>query len=282
MESLQEQIDLKSLLSFQDKPWTEMSKWALAVILAYSLLYLYSGSRVKGWWRRENILFFKDGTHIPLRPFLGTSVSQSSVEASEVTPIFHRHPEILELGAILLEIHLGQRLESFFEDGRAITTNNDLWFSACAVFVKEKHEIISLAYRNAIEACLTPATFANTDSDVQKLRSVLFQSIVRPLEEELARTFQERLNPNDLDEEAAEKCDLALSMPSSNPRSTNSSPSVQRQQDDLYVTSHYNAVLPLQPAGHAKTDQTQEGREIGAKDPALFFKEKNQGNDVGR
>lgn len=259
-----------------------MSKWTLAVILAYSLLYLYSWSRVKGRWRRENILFFKNGTHIPLRPFLGTSVSQSSVDTSEDTPRFHRHPEILELGVILLEIHLGQRLESSFEDGRAITTNNDLWCSACAVYRKEENKILSLVYRKVIEACLSPATFAETDSDVQKVRSVLFQSVVRPLEEELARNFQDQLNTDDLDKEAAENRDLALSMPCSNRQSTNSSRFVQRRQDDLNVTSHYNAVLPLQPAGHAKAEQTQEGREIGAKAPELFDKEKNQGNDVGR
>ena len=206
------------------------------------------------------------------------------MEASKDKFRFHRHPEILELGVILLEIHLGQRLESFLKDGRDITTDNDFYWSAWEVYKKEEHQIISLVYRKAIQACLTPATFAGTDSDsdVQKLRSVLFQSVVRPLEEELARNFQDLLNPDDLDEEAAKKCDLALSMPSSNRRSTSSSRSVERRQDDLHVTSHYNAVLPLQPAGHAKTDQTQEGRGIGAKDSELFGKEKNQGNDVGR
>ncbi|RSL95725.1 hypothetical protein CEP52_011907 [Fusarium oligoseptatum] len=275
-ESLQEEIDLKSLLSFQDKPWTQPSKWALAVILAYSLLYLYGGSRITGRWRRENILFFKNGTHIPLKPFLGTSVSQSSIEASGATITLHRHPEILELGVILLEIHLGQRLESFLEDGRDITTNNDFYLSAWEVYIKQKHQIISVEYRKAIEGCLSPATFAGTDSDIQKLRSVLFQSVVQPLEKELARTFRELLDPNDLDEEAAEKCDLAFSMPSSNRRSNNSNPT-QRRRDDLPVTSHYNT----EPAGLAKRYKTQGGCEIGARDPKVLGEEENEDIDQG-
>ncbi|RSL83722.1 hypothetical protein CEP51_004336 [Fusarium floridanum] len=82
-----------------------------------------------------------------------------------------KHPEILELGVILLEIHLGQRLESFLEDGRDITTNNDFYLSAWEVYIKQKHQIISVEYRKAIEGCLSPATFAGTDSDIQKLRS---------------------------------------------------------------------------------------------------------------
>ncbi|RMJ18506.1 hypothetical protein CDV36_001784 [Fusarium kuroshium] len=276
-ESLQEEIDLKSLLSFQDKPWTQPSKWALAVILAYSLLYLYGGSRITGRWRRENILFFRNGTHIPLKPFLGTSVSQSSIEASGATITLHRHPEILELGVILLEIHLGQRLESFLEDGRDITTNNDFYLSAWEVYIKQKHQIISVEYRKAIEGCLSPATFAGTDSDIQKLRSVLFQSVVRPLEKELARTFRELLDPDDLDGEAAEKCDLALSMPSSNRRSNNSN-STQRRRDDLPVASHYNTEL----AGLSQPYKTQERCEISARGPRVFGEEENEDTDVCR
>ncbi|KAH7022272.1 hypothetical protein EDB80DRAFT_4793 [Ilyonectria destructans] len=265
-ESLQEHIDLKSLLSFESKPWNLQSKWLLAVTLAYGLFYLYDGPRVK--WRRENILFFKDGTHIPLRPFVSTSVSQSCEEATDDGPRFHRYPEIVELGVILLEIHLGQSLESFSKDGRDITTDTKIWGRACLVYRKEAHRIESVQYRKAIEACLTPGTFAEIDSDVQKLRSVLFQSVVRPLEEELARNFQDVLNPDNLDEEA-EKCDLALSVPFSNRRSTSSSRCVRRRQDDLHVTSHYNAVLSLQPAGHAKADQTLVTSELTSLQPLL-------------
>jgi hypothetical protein len=271
------QVDLKSLLAFEGKPWTQLSKLALAVILAYSLLYLCTIPPVNGRWKGENIIFFKDGTHIPLQAFLRASRAQRSEQGTESNEAadevqMHRYPEILELGVILLEIHLGRRLPCFHND-QGITNNNIIWASACEAYVKEKCQFISLKYRDAIEACLSP-TFTETGSDVRNLRSELFKRVVRPLEEELVRNFPDLVDPDNLDKEVAEKCNLALSTP------TNMGRSMRCQQSMVH---DYDAVPLPQPVGYLKVSQAQEGRKLNTGcSERLLNEERNEGESVVR
>ncbi|KAK6443771.1 hypothetical protein FP744_10000019 [Trichoderma asperellum] len=246
-----EQINLMRLLSSEDKQWTELSKWTLAVILAYSLLYLYTSPSARAQWRRENIIFFRHGARIPLQPLFRTSQPQQRERKADDVLRFHNYPEILELGVILLEIYLGKRLQFFLNDDY-IKSYNDFYLSAWEVYVKQQNQIISLAYRNAIESCLAPATFNMAESDNLQLRSLLFQRVVRPLEEELMRNFQEQLDFDDLDKEAAEKCNLTLSMAASNYQSADSGRNVQ-----------HLPVVPEPPLQYP----AQEGRKADVRAP---------------
>jgi len=207
--SLRQQVNLKTLLASPDKDWTELAKITLAVILSYSLFYLYGGSWVKERWSRRNIVFFGDGTHIPLRPFLASDPQKLG------GPLYnpdgqHKYPEFLELGVILLEIHLGKKLDSFLKLKTDISNYDDLWFEASRAFRMRRLHIMSTVYRNAIEKCLKPDFSVSGTCDDQKLRGSLFNEIVKPLEAELEKSFQEYISLESLDEDAEKIIDLAL------------------------------------------------------------------------
>lgn len=209
-DSLLEEVNLKAILASPEKRWPETAKWALAVILAWSLHHLYGGPWVRGGWSRENIVFFRSGSRIPLRPFLGVSDIQKCKDPKpgEVFSL-HRYPEILELGVILLELHLGQRLEDFLDLDRELSGARDFFLHAMKAFACQKEHIFSLRYRNAIDACLRPDPKLGMNPTIQDVRALLFQYVVKPLEEELTSNFKEWFSPGSLDEQA-EKYDLAL------------------------------------------------------------------------
>jgi len=60
-ESLQGQIDLKSLLSLKDRRWNRETRCALAVLLAYTLLYLYGGPISRVFGSGKTLVFFTTG-----------------------------------------------------------------------------------------------------------------------------------------------------------------------------------------------------------------------------
>jgi hypothetical protein len=209
-ETLQDQIDLKSLLSVVDKNWSLESKWATAVLLAYGLLYLHGGTNFRGRWRRENIFFFHNGSQIRLQPFFGnpilTAPDGRSKSVGSVT--FHPHPDILMLGVILLEIYLGQRLEMFLNLENDMMDVNEFYLAAWEAFDSQQiRSIPSKRHLQAIRACIHVGTFENLGRDSAKMRSELFRHVIRPLEEEIVRSFP-TLDVKRLDEVAAMKCTL--------------------------------------------------------------------------
>lgn len=217
-DSLREEIKLKAILASPEKRWPETIKWALAVILAWSLHHLYGGPWVRGGWSRENIVFFRSGSRIPLRPFLGVSDIQAHKEhlSGEVFSL-HRYPEVLELGVILLELHLGKRLEDFLGLKRELYGARDFFLHAMKAFACQKEHIFSLRYRNAIDTCLRPDPKLGPSPTMEDVRALLFHYVVKPLEEELTSNFQEWFSAGSLDEQA-EKYDLAVGwhLPSQN------------------------------------------------------------------
>lgn len=137
----------------------------------------------------------------------------------------HRYPEVLELGVILLELHLGQRLEDFLGLKRELSGARDFFLHAMKAFACQKKHIFSLRYRNAIDTCLRPDPKLGSNPTMQDVRMLLFQYVVRPLEEELTSNFKEWFSLGSLDEQA-EKYDLALGwhLPSQKPGKSASMP----------------------------------------------------------
>lgn len=144
-----------------------------------------------------------------MRPFLGVSTLQSKRNSrqSEIVSL-HRYPEILELGVILLELHLGKRLEDFLGLDRELVTIKDFFMHAIKAFVSQKEHMFSIRYRNAVDTCLRPDPKLGPNATLQDVRVMLLQHVVRPLEDELMSNFQEWFSTGSLDEQA-EKYDLA-------------------------------------------------------------------------
>lgn len=225
-DSLREEVKLKDILASPQKRWPETAKWALAVIFASSLHHLYGGSWTSGVWSRESIIFFRSGSCIPLRPFLGISDKKTQKDKNpNQTFSLHRYPELLELGVILLELHLGQRLEDYLGLKRELAGATDFFLHALKAFASQKEHIFSLRYRNAIDTCLRPDPKLGPNPSMQDVRGLLFQHVVRPLEEELTSNFQEWFSAGGLDEQA-EKYDLAVGWHIPGQRGVNTSSSV--------------------------------------------------------
>lgn len=208
----QEEKNLKSLLASQAKDWTVMAKFTLALILSYSLFYFYGGSWVKGRWSRKNIVFFEDGKHFPLRPFLSSDPQRLDGPFHELEG-YHNYPEILELGVTLLEIHLGQRLESYLGLEEDISEQNELHAQASKIFKNKKQDFASGVYRDAIEKCLRPDFSISGTCNEQMLRDSLFKDIVEPLEIVVGATFQEFISVETLDADAEQKISLGFDKP---------------------------------------------------------------------
>jgi hypothetical protein len=189
-----------------------IAKMTLPVFLAYSIFYLYGGSWARGGWKRENIVFFAEGNDIPMRPFLRVPPPSSDASTSSGDEMsFHRFPEFLELGVMLLEIHFGQSLEAMLGKEEEIVTVNDYFAAASEIYEKRKLDIISRGLRHAIESCLKPdfnMDLGMEDPDDDELRSKIFETVVHPLEEELERAFQDFISVDSLDDEASTKIRL--------------------------------------------------------------------------
>lgn len=199
-----------------------MAKMTLSVILAYSMFYLYGGSWAKGTWKRENIVFFADGNAIPMRPFLKVPPPSDGDEGprGDDDMSFHRYPEFLELGIMLLEVHFGQSLETMLGRDQSIESVDEYFAAASEVYDKKKFDIISRGLRHAVESCLKPdfgIDLGMEDPDNDELRSKIFESVVQPLEEELERAFQEFISIDSLDEQASVKIQLPLQKPNPGP-----------------------------------------------------------------
>ncbi|UKZ79369.1 hypothetical protein TrVFT333_007120 [Trichoderma virens FT-333] len=150
---------------------------------------------------------------------------------------YHKYPEFLELGVILLEIHLGQKLESYLGYESDISNYNDLWCKARDVFKEIETDISSHEYREAIEKCLMTNFSISGRCDGQALRDSLFNDIVKPLEAYVETNFKQFISVELLDEEAEEKINLGS------------------ETYDMYrhpISEITKAVAP--PSGHHLTD----------------------------
>lgn len=226
---LSHSISLGDILASDTRDLNEMAKLVLALILSYSLFYLYGspwlGPQNAAEWSRDKIIFFmKDGKDgkVPLRPFLRSDLPFNSPEASNVdgeagddddTP-FHPYPILVGFGIILLELHMGCTLESFLGLTEPLLSVDDKWARACDVFNQRKPFIPGQKYRNAIETCLDTQFGAGDDDlsgrwtgedeeDIEQLRHQIFSKVVSPLQDELEYGFGAFIKSDDLDKEAA-------------------------------------------------------------------------------
>jgi hypothetical protein len=229
-------ITLETLLRTRNKRWTGTGQFTLGLILAYSLFYLYGGRWAKGRWGRKTIIFYEHDRKIYPKPFLCSAPDKLNGPARGDDSM-HKFPEILELGIILLEIHIDQDLSSYLDlDPIAETeTSDELLLRASLVFEAEKQRMASPFYRDAIEWCLE--VYHDFDKDgkdmaFQGLRTALFEQVICPLECEIRRTFSQWVSVDHLDEdEEAERIDLA-------PKSASKKGSLRRPHDTTADYKH--------------------------------------------
>ncbi|CAI4213299.1 unnamed protein product [Parascedosporium putredinis] len=193
------QVDLKTLFSRDSVAWSPLPQLILGVLLSYSLVYMCGEDKTHNVWGPRNIFLFQQGKEIPLRLFVGKP-AQARVDLPHSDLLqFHGYPRVLELGAILLQIHLGQKIETFLglkEDlklGYDLPRQelNTLYLKVTQAFTKGKDRIESFAAREAIDVCLSNSwhPHPNYPLTIQEIRNTLLTKVVRPLEDELRKCF---------------------------------------------------------------------------------------------
>ncbi|KAK8072093.1 pfs domain-containing protein [Apiospora saccharicola] len=207
VDTLRSEKTLKYLLDDSPKErWAqaEVSRIVLGLMLAKNLHYFYGSTWIETGWSRDKIFFLEEGAQVPLRPFFGTSTPQIKPDNPAVTAFWHRYPEILELGAILLEMKIGEPLERFLDLKYTLRDIDDYFKKATNVFDRQKDHIFSVAYKNAIETCLRPNfKLSPGNGSSYDVRSMLFEHVVKPLQKEVMGRFPENFKPDQFDERAA-------------------------------------------------------------------------------
>lgn len=192
-------VDLNGLLASTKQSLTIYTKWSLAMRFTYGLLYLYESSKEKNIWTKNNIVFFGDLEPDPLHPFFKMSASAGNVEHSRTKLSFHKCSESLNLGIMLLELHIERTIDDYLDDGKETKTTNEAFFRSWKVFKLVEATIESGPYRNAIRSCLRNETFAEVDQDVDKWREIFFRDVIQPLEIEMTRSFRPLMSLTNLD-----------------------------------------------------------------------------------
>ncbi|KAI1735420.1 hypothetical protein F4680DRAFT_435188 [Xylaria scruposa] len=193
-----EEYNLLDLLT--EMNWTEVGKIALAMQLVHALAYYYESGWLSGRWQQANICFFRWGSRIPCKPWLKISLPDST-KRTATGSVGRTSPQLLELGVVLLELQLGQSLDSFLEK-RPAKNALERWGYATTTFYTKLNRgssILSRQYRHAIEFCLNPRRELKEPSVI---REAIYDEVMLPLEQAILESS--------LENEALEALDLGL------------------------------------------------------------------------
>jgi len=217
-ESFHRQVTLTELLSHEadQSRFTYMSGMVLSLTLAYSFYHLLGESWSEGLWRRDNVLLFADTeSRIPLRVFLQHRKTNNLTSVVETHPDSNivSQPDLVELGGMLLEIYFKKSLSKILQ--KEIKVGNSETFSAVSeVLVQKKADIPLAGLYKAVKTCLTPTTSRGEarmgEGEKEKLRMLVFNGVIQPLEKDLEDSYGSDLVLRNLDDEAPTKILLQL------------------------------------------------------------------------
>ena len=181
-------------------------KRILAVILAHGLLQFAESPWMSREWNSENIFFLhqpKDGKLPDIhRLYISAKFDDAQIPQSEQSPgekpittqhAFFRHPSIIDLGILLLEIETGETMRPAIEDCDPKTGRPNMYTAwTTAVKLLNSPEIRASVYqdfRSVIEACLEPQKFLPEGLGFNDagFREKVYEMIVAPLEDELVK-----------------------------------------------------------------------------------------------
>ncbi|KAF1985820.1 subtilisin-like protein [Aulographum hederae CBS 113979] len=214
-------ISLGQLISSGASGLGDKVKRVLAVLLSYGVLHHYGGSWLDPSWGRDDILFIRSASAIPLRPYMFTRLKKPQRKSASIKstgdpddldpddfPI-HPYPDLVTLGILLLELHNGKPLEVLaIELGIEEEQNvNAKWSMADEVLQKIRIDLPD-NYLDAVTACLDPNFGSNSETEDiddisdEDFRRLIYTEIVKPLEDELDQGFGKTISVDDLDNAA--------------------------------------------------------------------------------
>jgi hypothetical protein len=188
-------VTLKMLLESAQK-LSKKQKSILAVILAYSLLYLSESSWLGREWTKDDVCFCYSadkGVDVG-RPYLSAEFAApgSLATADEET---HVAPSLLGFGIILIELETGKPIESFWteedlDDGKKNPYSNRT--AAYRLVAAEEEWDVYQRIRRAASACIL-RTFLTTNPGACEtelsFQQAIYSNVVAPLEQELLHGY---------------------------------------------------------------------------------------------
>ncbi|KAK4159909.1 hypothetical protein QBC43DRAFT_326320 [Cladorrhinum sp. PSN259] len=170
----------------------------LAYILAKAVWYYYDSQWTSMGMTKDFVYFMgetlEDEVVYFCKPYLSTQLQPQNGQTTEyrqVVGMMHRYPRILALGAMLVEIATGQRLEMEGHPAQwdPRTANQQLLSLKKQLEDGEFHEDCQFPrYKAAVNKCLDPMLFRhapfnprNPTENLQERRSIIQKEIVDPL-----------------------------------------------------------------------------------------------------
>jgi hypothetical protein len=166
------------------------SKIMLAVLVAYSVLYLSGTSWLPVGWDKSyfRVLKVGDMSSFVLRPLLASRICSNLSSPRKAPGRIHKHPDLLQLGIMLLEIMLKEPIEDIRKDedidldGREADTN---YFAANRTLDDNGWDVHE-GYRSAVTACLHwDVPLKGPPYDDLEYSLYVYDNVLKPLEGEL-------------------------------------------------------------------------------------------------
>jgi hypothetical protein len=209
-------VSLEQFLTTNPRYLNEKTKRILAILLSYAVLHFYGTPWLQPSWGSSNIIFFQTkSSAIPLRPFLqtilrscnnaefpdhGRGANEDLDDDSADPDDFVEHhpcPPLVTLATVLIEVYLATPFKMLAERYNVDLANTEdggpqylevlQVFEACQSEIPENSQ-----FRSAVDSCLKSGLWQDENFDTldkDKLRCILYEEIVRPLEDELSHAF---------------------------------------------------------------------------------------------
>lgn len=201
------EVNLRDLLKERVRQMSLRDRRRLAVIVAYAVLFFCGDSWLDEDWDQEHISFFPNGDPtMPQdidfkKPYLTARFRRDSKEADseDEQGRVHQSPPILALGVLLVELQICGPIESKYTADDLTDGNENAYtkLTAATRLLEESWANMHQGYGEAIDACLEcdfkleeGVTASLND---EKFRSLVYETIVVPLETELRQGWPDAL-----------------------------------------------------------------------------------------
>ena len=212
-------VSLKTLIASAAK-FSLRQRRVIAVILAYSLLYLSQSALLEREWTKEDICFLQnaEGKVDIGRPYFSINFPGPDCQGDELHNndsrlCYHPAPSLLGFGILLIELEFGKPIESLWTnedltDGKKNPNTNRTAAKRFLETATQWNDDVYVRFRSAVSACISGIflDFEETDDDPRHLnfQKAIYEHVVDKLEQELCFGFQ--LKADSLDDSPYSPC----------------------------------------------------------------------------